>query len=82
MANRNLKNVPFWKLALRLGVVFIIIVMIIQLLWELLKTGNFSFITNSFENGSWLDYAVSRLIFGAIYGVVTAYFLKRKSVKK
>lgn len=82
MNHRNLKNVPLWKLALRLGIIFILIVVIIQFLWEWLKTGNLSFISHGIENGKWLYYALSRLLLGTVYGLVSAYFLKRNATKK
>ena len=50
MQNRNLNNIPFWKLALRLGIVFILIVMFIQFFWEWIKTGNLGFFTDAFKN--------------------------------
>lgn len=82
MNNRNLKNVSFWALAFRLGIIFVVIVMIVQFIWEWIATGNLDFISNSFKTGSWLPYIVSRIFFGAIYGLVSAYFLKRNAVKK
>jgi hypothetical protein len=54
MQNRNLKNMPLWKLALRLGIVFILIVMLIQFFWEWIKTGNLKFIAEAFKNGNWI----------------------------
>lgn len=82
MQNRNLKNMPLWKLALRLGIVFILIVMLIQFFWEWIKTGNLKFIVEAFKNGSWITYAVSRLILATVYGLTSAYLLKRNAAKK
>jgi len=82
MNHRNLKNVPLWKLALRLGIIFILIVVIIQFFWEWLKTGDLSFIYEGIENGKWVNYTFSRLLLGTIYGLVSAYFLKRNATKK
>ncbi len=82
MQNRNLKNIPLWKLALRLGIVFILIVMFIQFFWEWIKTGNLNFFTEAFKNGNWLSYTVSRIILAVVYGLVSAYFLKHNASKK
>lgn len=82
MSNRKLKDVPLWSLALRLGIVFILIVMFIQLIWEWITSGNLNRIKDSFNNGTWKSYAISRFLLGTVYGLVTAYFLKREASKK
>lgn len=82
MQNRNLKNMPLWKLALRLGIVFILIVMLIQFFWEWIKTGNLKFIAEAFKNGNWISYTVSRLILATVYGLTSTYLLKRNAAKK
>jgi len=82
MQNRNLNNIPFWKLALRLGIVFILIVMTIQFFWEWIKTGNLEFFTDAFKNGYWKAYAAYRVILATVYGLISAYFLKRNASKK
>jgi hypothetical protein len=80
MQNRNLKNMPLWKLALRLGIVFILIVMLIQFFWEWIKTGNLGFFAEAFKNGNWI-YLIpySKLILATVYGLTSAYFLKRNA---
>jgi len=80
--NNKFKNVPFWQLALKLGLIFILIVMFIQLIWEWIKVGNLSFITDGFNNGEWVNYVGSKLILGFVYGIVSAFFLKRNKSKK
>ena len=82
MSHRKLKDVPLWSLALRLGVVFILIVMFIQLIWEWISSGNLNSVKESLNDGTWKSYAFSRLLLGIIYGLVTAYFLKHNATKK
>jgi len=81
MSNREILKEPFWRLALRFGVLFIIVVIIIQLIWELFSSGNFKAISESFQNGKWLPYTISKIILGIVYGVTMAFFIKRKAKK-
>jgi len=81
MSNRKILKEPFWRLALRFGVLFIIVVIIIQLIWELFSSGNFKAISESFQNGKWLPYTISKIILGIVYGVTMAFFIKRKAKK-
>ena len=81
MSKRNILKEPFWRLTLRFGIIFIIVVIIIQLIWELFSSGNLNAVTKSFQNESWLTYSISKLILGLVYGATMAYFTKR-NVKK
>ncbi len=81
MDKRQLRNIPTWKLALRFGSVFLVIVLLIELMVGVYKTGNLSFIKENITNGQWLTYVISRIILGVTYGFVMA-FLTKKQVKK
>ncbi len=68
------KNLPtFWSLVLRFSTVFIIVIMAIEILFELFKNRNLQAITNSFQDNSWISYLLPKLGFGLIYGVFMAY---------
>ncbi len=82
MNKRDLLKEPFWRLSLRFGIIFIIVVAIIQIIWELFETGNLTAISESFENGKWIVYAISKIVLGLVYGVTMAYFTKRNAKKK
>jgi len=79
MSKRALKKVPLWKLALRFGSIFIIVVIIIQLIWEFFSSGNLQAINESFQLGYWVTFIISKLILGLVYGFTMAYFTKRKA---
>jgi hypothetical protein len=81
MKNRKLIQTPTWKIALRLGLVFIIVVNIIQFFWSWIETGNLNFIPQGIENGTWVGFLISRIFLGTVYGFVTAYFMKRQARK-
>ncbi len=79
MSKRKLRQTPLWKLALRFGLVFIVVVAIIQLVWEFFSSGNLQAVSNAFQNGQWITYVLSKIILGLVYGFVMAYFTKRKA---
>lgn len=82
MNKRNILKEPFWRLTVRFGIIFVIVVIIIQLIWELFSAGNLNAVTESFQNRSWITYAISKLILGLVYGATMAYFTKRNAKKK
>jgi hypothetical protein len=79
MSKRALQKVSTWKLALRFGSIFVIIVVLIQLIWEFFSSGNLQAINKSFQTGYWVTYLISKLILGLVYGFTMAYFTKRKA---
>lgn len=78
MSKNQYKNVPLWKLAIRLGLVFILILVIIKFFWNWIKVGDLSFIKQSFDNGKWIGFVISHIFGGLIYGLIVGYFLKKQ----
>ena len=76
---RQLKNYPTWKLALRFGSLFLVIVIIIEFIVKIFQVGNLSFINENLNNGEWLNYIISRIILGLTYGFVMAYLTKKQA---
>lgn len=81
MSNRDIRKEPFWRLAIRFGIIFIIVVIVLQLIWEFFSSGNLNAIPDSFQNGKWLPYTISKIVLGTVYGVTMAFFMKRKAKK-
>ncbi len=81
MSNRDIRKEPFWRLTLRFGLIFIIVVILIQLIWEFFSSGNLNAVSESFNNGKWLPYTISKVILGIVYGVTMAFLMKRKAKK-
>lgn len=79
MSKRKIRLEPFWKLALRFGLIFILVVVIIQFIWTFFSSGNLNFISESLHNGQWVTYLISKLLIGVVYGVVMAYFTKKNA---
>lgn len=82
MSKRSIRKEPFWRLAVRFGIVFILVVMIIEFIWNFFSSGNLNSITDSFKNEKWMVYVISKLVLGVVYGVTMAYFTKRNAKKK
>jgi|GEM_PF-1358424 hypothetical protein len=71
------KNKSFFKLALRFGVVFLIVVSIIEIVFSIVKNGGFSvMIDQNFLNGNWIFFAKRMLFMSAFYGVFMAGYYK------
>ena len=81
MSKRKIRKTALWKLALRFGVIFIVVVVIIQLIWEFFSSGNLNAINISFKNGHWVTYLISKLLLGLVYGFTMAYFTKKNAEK-
>jgi hypothetical protein len=81
MSKSTLLKVPLWKLALRFGLIFVFVVILIQLIWEFFSSGNLQAITKSIEDGYWVTYVISKVFIGVVYGFIMAYFTKRNAKK-
>lgn len=79
MNKRDFHKEPIWRLALRFGSIFIIVVIIIELIWEFFSSGNLIALRESFQNGKWITYFISKLLLGLVYGFTMAYFTKRNA---
>jgi len=75
-------NLPsFWNLVIRFTVIFVLVVMAIEVIFELFKSGNLNAVLNSFDDNSWIYYLAIKLIIGFAYGLFMAY-LTQKRLKK
>lgn len=78
MSKNKYKNVPLWKLVIRLGIIFISILVTIKFFWNWIQFGDLSFVKQSFENGKWIGFVISHLLGGLVYGLIVGYFLKKQ----
>jgi hypothetical protein len=81
MSKKDIRKEPTWRLALRFGVIFIIVVIIIQAIWEFFASGNLNAVTESIDNGQWVSYVISKIVLGVVYGFTMAYFTKKNAKK-
>ncbi|MGB2128859.1 MAG: hypothetical protein ACPHXR_05210 [Flavicella sp.] len=77
--SKNILNIPFWKLALRYSLVFIVVIAVLLTIISLIENGNFNAIKQSINDGSWKSYAINRIVLAVVYGVAMAFFSKRKA---
>jgi uncharacterized membrane protein YhaH (DUF805 family) len=75
-------NIPsFWSLVIRFTLIFVIIVMAIEIVFELINKGNLDAVKASFNDNVWLHYLIMKVIIGLAYGIFMA-FLTQKRLKK
>jgi H+/Cl- antiporter ClcA len=82
MPKTNLISVPLWKLALRLGAIFIFFLSFIKFFWNWIETGNLHFIKDAIESRQWIGFVLSMLIGGLIYGFTMGYYTKKQASKR
>ncbi len=81
MKKHDIQKEPLWRLALQFGIVFIVIVVMIQFVWEVFESGNTKAITESFHNGKWINYLITKILIGVVYGFTMAWYTKKNTKK-
>lgn len=79
--SKNILEVPFWKVAIRFTISFIVVLGIILTIITYVNQGNLDAISQSLEDGSWKSFLINRLAIAVIYGVAMAFF-SRRNVRK
>ncbi len=79
----NKKNqIPtFLSLVIRFSVIFILVVMAIEIIFQLFKSGNLNAVIDSFNDNTWIAYIAMKFSIAIVYGVFMAY-LTQKRLKK
>ncbi len=77
--NRKIHHAPFYKMVIRLGFVFVLVVGIIQFFYNLFSTGSLAFFTRAFREGTWLQSLIYYLIIGIVYGVTMGLIIKNNN---
>ncbi|MDP2089104.1 MAG: hypothetical protein Q8J84_06840 [Flavobacteriaceae bacterium] len=72
----------FWSLVIRFSVIFLIVVMAIEMIFELFKSGNLNAVVHSFDDYTWLTYILIKLVIAIVYGIFMAYITRRKLAKQ
>jgi len=82
MSKRRIRKTPLWKLALRYGIIFMIVVVIIQTVMEIFKSGNLDQVPLSLSDGTWVQYLFKTLVLGIVYGLTMAFIQKNNAKKQ
>lgn len=80
--NKQLPIPTFLSLVIRFSVLFLIVVMAIELIFEWFKSGNLNAVSRSFENNSWLTYILIKLVIALVYGILMAYLTRKRLMKQ
>ena len=71
------KEQSFFKLAVRFGIIFLVVVTLIKIIMSILKTGGISgMLDEYFSEDTWQQFAKMQLVISAIYGVFMAGYYK------
>jgi len=71
------KNEPFLKLALRFGLIFLIVISIIKIIFSIFNNGGIdAMVAEFFSADTWLLFVKMQLMMSAIYGLFMAGYYK------
>ena len=71
------KSQPFFKLALRFGLIFLAVITILKFVISIFKTGGISgMVDQYFSEDKWLQFVKIQLVISAIYGLFMAGYYK------
>ena len=76
--SKNILEVPFWKVVLRFSISFLILLTLVLSIATYFKNGNFNTISESFKDGSWIEFTLIRVALAIGYGI----FMAKMSIKR
>lgn len=76
---KTISETPLWKIAIRFMIPLLFILPILFIAAELFKNGNLNSISESFKDGSWINFIAIRGVFIIGYGFVMAFLTKSKA---
>lgn len=76
--SKKILEIPFWKVALRFTVVFLIVIAIMMAVIQFMQYRNFDAVSESLEDGTWLSYVLKKVAIAIVYGVSMTYFSRRR----
>lgn len=75
---KNILETPFWKVALRFIITFLIVIAIMMTIIQYMQYRNFDAVSESIKDGSWVRYVLKKLMVAVIYGIAMTYFSRRR----
>lgn len=79
---KAIKLPSYWSLVLRFSTIFVLVVIVIELIFELIKAGNLNAVSESFNDFTWLKYLAIKLIIGFAYGLFMARITRNRLKKQ
>ena len=80
--NKQLQIPTFLSLVIRFSIIFLIVVMAIEMIFELFRSGNLQAVVHSFNDNTWLTYILIKLVIAIVYGVLMAYLTRKRLMKQ
>lgn len=74
-------DVPFWKVATRFSVSFLLLLTIVLTAAHYFRYENFDDFNAAINDGSWVKFVLIRIALAIVYGVAMAYFSRKKAQK-
>ena len=73
----ELKHEPFFKLVIRFGIIFFILIFIMETGFSILKNSSFSIMLKQyFLDGNWQNYLARLFLMAVVYGLFMAGYYK------
>ncbi len=79
--NQDILENPFWKVAARFTLSFLLLLTIVLTGATYYRYGNLDVIQDSFDDGTWIKFILIRISLGVTYGVAMTYFARKKAKK-
>ncbi|MEI6866126.1 hypothetical protein [Flavicella sp.] len=79
--NQNILEVPFWKVAARFTVSFLLLLTLVLTGATYFRFGNLDAINNSIADGTWTKFIFIRVALGIVYGIAMTYFTRKREKK-
>lgn len=76
--SKSILEVPFWKVALRFTITFLIVIALMMSVIQYMQYRNFDAFTESIDDGSWVVYVLKKIAIALVYGVSMTYFSRRR----
>ena len=71
------KNQPFFKLVLRFGLIFLVVITVLKIVISTFKTGGITgMVDQYFSEDRWMQFVKIQLVISVIYGLFMAGYYK------
>lgn len=82
---QNILDVPFWKVAIRFSVSFLVLLAVFLTGVSYFKAESYETFTAAIDasiaDGSYISFAASKVAIAIVYGIAMAYFSRKKAAK-
>lgn len=76
--SKKILEVPFWKVALRFTITFLIVIAVMMVIIQFMQYRNFDAVSESLEDGTWVEYILKKVAIAVLYGASMTFFSRRR----